>query len=612
MSSSGIVEEKVRNLPTLPGVYMFKDGKGKVIYVGKAKVLRSRVRSYFQKSGDTRHTIKFLVSKARDIDFIVTANEQEALILEDTLLKRYRPRYNIRLKDDKTYVSIKITTGESFPRILVTRKIKDDGSRYFGPFTSAQKVRETVKFLRSIFPLRVCGPAEFNNRIRPCLDYQIGLCSGPAVGRISRADYRELVDEAIMFLEGRNQRLLRVLKKKMGWASEEMEFERAAAIRDQIASIEETLKEQKVVSRRKVDQDVFAYIVEGDLFLVQAMFIRDGRLVGGRDFSFGYMDIPIESLLSSFISQFYGRGNFIPDEVIVPVGVEDGDIIQKWLSAKKGRRVYLTSPVRGHKVKLLRMGEENAGEALRKRLKAADERHEAALEEVGKRLKLKGLPKVIEAFDISNIGGKIAVGAMVTFLDGRPEKSRYRLFKVRMDNGPDDYGMMREVVSRRYRTAEAGEVPDLLLVDGGKGQLNIVTGVLSELGLSVPAVAAIAKDKAAGRSGGLAEKSGEKVYMPGRKNPVILRRGSRPDNLLMRIRDEVHRFAVSYHRRLRSRAIGSILESIPGIGMQRRKALLARFGGIDAMKRASLEDLTSVKGISKGVASLIKEQISVE
>ncbi len=601
-----MLEEKLDILPSKPGVYLMKGKDGKVLYIGKAKNLRSRVRSYFHKSSDTRYTVQFLVSKAFDIDFIVTANEKEALILEDTLLKKFKPRYNIRLKDDKTYVSIKLTVRERFPRILVTRRMKDDGSRYFGPYASAQKVRETIKFLRGIFPLRTCGNAEFNNRVRPCLDFQIGLCGAPAAGHITENAYMELVSETMMFLEGRNLGLVRILKKKMADASRKMDFERAASIRDQIASIEETLREQRVVSSYKKDQDIFAYAVDGDILLFQVMFIRGGRLVGGRVFSFKYLDIPVEEFFSSFLSQYYSRGNFVPNELILPLSIGDRDVIQEWLTDKKGTKVAITKPIRGIKVSLLKMAEANAKEALKKEGMADNNR--TLLEELKRRLRLSKMPKTIDAFDISNISGKMSVGAMVSFVDGKPDKKRYRLFKIRLTSGPDDYSMMREVMQRRYIKAVEANMPDLILVDGGKGQLNIALKVFEELGVTVPAVAAIAKDKETVTEAA----RGEKVYLPFRKDPIILKEDLAPDNFMKRVRDEAHRFAITYHRRLRSKGMVSMLEDIPGVGPKRRKALLIRFDGLEGLRNASLEEISAITGINQQVAALIKEKVHIK
>ncbi len=602
------IEEKLSTLPASPGVYLMKS-KEEVIYIGKAKNLRTRVRSYFLGKGDARYAVKYLARKVEDIDYIVTTNEKEALILEDTLLKKHKPRYNIRLKDSKTYVSIKITTNEKFPRIIVTRRIKRDGARYFGPYASARMVRDTVKYLRRIFPLCVCTPHEFRNRVRPCLDYQLGLCTAPAVGLVSEKDYRELVEGAIMFLEGRNRELGKKLKKKMLEASAAREYEKAAKLRDQIASIEATLEEQKVVSGVLKDQDVFAAARKNGSIVIQALFIRGGRLTGARDFPFHHVQLPDEEVFSSFLSQFYRPERYIPDEVLLPVAVEDVKVISDWLTDRKGKKVAVVKPGRGQKRKLVTMAEANAREALKKREKVAEHGMENVIVELKKRLRLKELPGTIEAFDISNIGGKQAVGAMVTFSNGRPDKSRYRLFRIKTVEEPDDYAMMYEVLLRRYGKKEGPPPPpppDLVLVDGGKGQLSIATRVMDELKIRGPSLAALAKERA---EAGVALK-GERVYLPNVKDPIWLKEGTGSDLFLRRIRDEVHRFAITYHRRLRGKTIASALERIPGIGAKKRSLLFERFGDLKTIAGADIEELIKVPGITKKLARTIKQELT--
>src|SRR3989338_2135319 len=439
-------KEQFKNLPKSPGVYLMKGNKGDILYIGKAKNLRNRVRSYFQETADIRYSVKFLVSKIADIECIVTTNEKEALILENTLLKKHKPRYNIRLKDDKTYVSIKLTLSETFPRIFITRQIKHvpagskqgkDGSRsplkpapacfkrgacgdkYFGPYSSAQKARETVRFIRRLFPLCSCSLSEFRNRVRPCLDYQLGICSAPCVNFISETAYKELVDKTILFLEGRNKELLSELRATMAEASSAQKFEKAGKIRDQIRSIEATLEEQKVVSQKMIDRDIFAYVSSDESLLIQALFVRDGRLSGARDFFFKNQEFPAEEALSSFLSQYYSgdrslltacRDRFIPDEIIVSLDIEDKEAIEGWLSEKKGRKVRIFLPSKGDRFKLLKMAEANAKEAIKKRQESV-EGHQALLEALKKRLHLKQIQKMIGAFDISNMGGNLFLSA---------------------------------------------------------------------------------------------------------------------------------------------------------------------------------------------------------
>jgi excinuclease ABC subunit C len=615
------IEEKLKNLPAAPGVYIMKGRNGEVLYIGKAKSLKSRVRSYFREGGDTRYSVKFITSRVEDIDYIVTANEKEALFLEDTLLKRHKPRYNIRLKDSKTYVSIKLTVNEKFPRILVTRYIKKDGARYFGPYVSARDVRDTIKFIRKIFPICTHSITGFRIKSRPCLDYQLGLCAGPEAGLISEEAYRELVNGAILFLEGRNQELIKILKESMNAASRNLDFEKAAAIRDRISAIAGMLEEQKVVSHRAVDRDVFAFVHQDGTLAMQALFIRDGRLLGGADYLFEDSGLPDEEVMSSFIAQFYRGERFVPDEVILPVRLEDAPVIGEWISGKKGRKVSLIVPIKGEKLKLLKMAESNAREALRKKQESAAEKA-GVLEGLQKRLHLKNIPERIEAFDISNIGGTRAVGAMVTFTRGEPDKGSYRLFKIRTSDGPDDYAMMHEVLSRRYgKSGEGGEgekeekaelpMPDLILMDGGKGQLNIALKVIGEFGIKDVDIVALAKERPEEERGTRGRNpvpvKGERVYLPNVKDPILLKEGSKPDLLLRRIRDEVHRFAISYHRKLRGKGLGSILDNVKGIGAKKRNALFERFGDLEDILAADISELVKVPGITEKLAQLIKE-----
>ncbi|MBI5826323.1 MAG: excinuclease ABC subunit UvrC [Deltaproteobacteria bacterium] len=608
------IEDRLKNLPVAPGVYLMKGKGSEVLYIGKAKNLRARVRSYFQKTGDTRYAVRFLASRVEDIDCIVTANEKEALLLEDTLLKQHKPRYNIRLKDSKTYVSIKITVRDSFPRILVVRQVKKDGSRYFGPYTSARAVRDAVKFIRGVFPLRVCSDAVFRNRTRPCLDYQMGLCPAPAVGLISEGAYRELVDSAIMFLEGRNRELLRLLKGRMEEAAGALDFEKAARLRDRINAIEEMLEEQKVVTHRGVDQDVFFLAREGPTVVVQTLLVRQGRLVGGNPYFFEESGLPDEEIISSFLTEFYRGERYIPDEAVLPIRIEDAGVLGEWLTEKKGRKVSIVAPLRGDKQRLLEMAESNALEALNKKRETEAGRH-GVLDELKRRLRLDKPPVHIEAFDISNIGGTLAVGAMVVFRNAAPDKGSYRLYRIKGIEGPDDYAMMEQALSRRYgkeggrgaQAAEAG-LPDLILMDGGKGQLNIALKVLDTLGIKGVETAALAKerDEEEARTGRISRAKGERVYRPNVKDPILLKEGSKADLLLRRIRDEVHRFAISYHRTLRSKGISSVLDTVPGIGEKKRRALFERFNDLDGIVNASLEDLMKVPGVTEKIAVAIK------
>ena len=605
------LKKLLKDLPASSGVYIMRGSGGEVLYIGKAKSLRPRVRSYFRTfPTDARYATRYLAARVADIESIVTTNEKEALMLEDTLLKKYRPRYNIRLKDDKTYLSIKITTKERFPKILTTRSIKKDGSMYFGPYASASMARETVKFLRRIFPLCVCSPSEFRNRARPCLDYQLGICSAPASGKISEIDYAALVRGAIMFLEGKNQDLVRGLKREMKAASTSLDYEEAAMIRDRIEAIEATLEEQKVVGRGAVDQDVFGVKRSEASLAVKVLFIREGRLVGGSDFFFADTLLPTEEIFDSFLTQYYRGERRVPGEIILPVKCPDARMIADWLGEKKGRKVRIIRPERGAKLKLMKMAELNAAESLKRRITENDGA-EALVAALARRLRLKRSPRLIEAFDISNTGGTNAVGALVAFVDGKPDKERYRRFKIKTVRGADDYAMISEVLTRRYKTGK--EMPDFVLIDGGKGQLAVAVAVFKELGIKGVSLAALAKDKkdGPGKAGEEKKSKGERVYMPNVKDPVYLKEGSKPDLLLRRIRDEVHRYAVTYHRKLRKKSsLHSVLDDIAGIGEKRKRALLLRFKDIEGISRATIEALEEVPGITGKLARVIKDVLS--
>ena len=588
------LEKRIEALPKGPGVYILKDGEGVPIYIGKAKDLRKRMRSYL-KGEDQRYTVRFLMERVADVECIITDTEKEALILEDTLIKRHKPRYNINLRDDKTYVSLRIDTREPFPRITVVRRVKRDGARYFGPYSSAQAVRETLRVLQEVFPLRTCSDTEFRNRKRPCIDYEMGRCLAPCVGLIDERAYRDLVKGVLLFLEGKRPDVVEGLRKRMEEAAEALDFEEAARLRDTIRAIELTIEKQVVARYTGKDQDVVAiYEGEGEV-LLNLLFVRRGRLIGSRDYLFPEKGLPIQETLSSFLSQFYQRGRFIPHEVILPFPLEDQEGLEELLKELKGEVVRIVVPKRGDRYRLLKMAEENAAVVYRmKREKRVE--MDQILEEVKGRLRLRRVPWRIEAVDISNISGDLAVGSIVAFYRGEPDKDGYRRYRIKGVVGMDDYSMMREVVWRRFRRIkEEGGGPDLLLVDGGKGQLAIAEGVVKELGIEVD-LAAIAKGKG---------READRFYIPGRKNPVVFKKDSPAYLLLQRIRDEAHRFAIAYHKRLRASRISSALEEIPGVGQKRKEALLSHFKGLEEIKRASVEDLCRVPSIDRRTAMSI-------
>lgn len=605
-ASSPLIEEKLEAAPARPGVYLLKDARGKVIYVGKAKSLRSRVRSYFR-GGDDRHQVRFLMRRVADLETLVTTNEKEALILENNLIKQYKPRYNVRLKDDKSYVSVKVTMRDEWPRILVTRKIREDGSKYYGPYHSAWSVRETLDTIRKVIPLRTCSDGVFRNRARPCLEYQIKRCLAPCCLAVDPEAYRRHLREAMLLLEGKSDELVRKLRADMEVAAEDLRFEEAARLRDRLRAIELTQQRQQVVTHGGADQDVFGLYREGGFVEAQVLFVRGGKLTGHQAYGFDDIELDDDELLESILTQFYQGERYIPAEVIVPLDLDDASVRAEVLSERKGARVTFLRPQRGDKARLLEMAAENAAHGFRER-RDADRNREKMAEELQRRLHLRSAPKRIECYDISNIQGTHAVGSMVTFDEGEPDKKRYRRFRIRTVEGSDDFAMMFEVLTRRFRRAkEEGRYPDLVVVDGGKGQLNVAVEVLRELEINEVDVVGLAKMRVE-RDARAPEvkRSDERVFLPGRKNPVVLRSNSGALFLLQRIRDEAHRFAVSYHRELRAKErLRSPLDAIDGVGPERRKALLRHFGSLTRIRAATVEDLAAVPGIPRSLAAVV-------
>ncbi len=525
------IEKKVQHLPESPGVYILKDLKGTIIYIGKAKSLRNRVRSYSQRADERDIKTRILISKIADVDYLVTESEKEALILENNLIKKYKPRYNVKIKDDKNYPYLRLTVDEPCPRLMIVRRVKRDGSLYFGPYPSALAVRSTLKLIYKLFPLRSCKDAKFRDRTRPCINYEMGRCLAPCVGKADAHTYREIVKEVRLFLEGKDHELVRILKKKMKAKSDRLDFEWAARIRDQIQSIEKVIERQHIVSRGFLDQDVIGFHRNGGIG-VQALFIRNGMLMGGRFFSLSQQKWPDEEIVSSFINQFYGEGKFIPQEILLPFSIQDHELIEQWLTEKKGKKVKLTVPKRGDRLHLVRMATENAEKAHRSKTQLESD-PERILRELQEKLRLTRFPRRIEAFDISDIRGGFAVGSMVVFEGGEPLKSHYRHFRIKSLSGADDYGMMYEILIRRYQRAlqESG-LPDVLMVDGGKGQLNVALGVLKELGIDGVDVIGLAKDRVQEGHAPSIEKKGERIFLPKRKEPISLSKTSPTLHLL--------------------------------------------------------------------------------
>jgi len=607
------IAEKLANLPSRPGVYLMRDKAGKVIYVGKAKDLRSRVRAYFN-SADERSQVQFLVQRIEDVETLVTTSDKEALILENNLIKQYKPRYNIRLKDDKSYLSIKVTTAHPWPRIFATRKIVKDGSRYFGPFSSAVAARETIDIIEKHFLLRNCTDHNFRNRSRPCLQYQIKRCMAPCVLPVSEDVYREHVRQAMLFIDGKRQELVAELRQKMQQKSEALEFEAAARIRDQIQAVEKTLEKQRMVAHWGADQDIFGLYREGGFIEVQVLLVRQGKLTENLSYSLEDLEFPDEEIVASVLTQFYQGPRFVPDEILVPVELEDRDARAEYLSERKGKKIEIICPQRGDKRHLVQMAEENAKQSFGER-HDQEKAREKMLRELEQNLHLKRYPQRIECFDISTIHGAHAVGSMVTFINGEPDKRFYRHFRIRTidaSSGGDDFGMMLEMLKRRFaRGKEDADLPDLIVVDGGRGQLAMALTAMAELGIDGVDAVGLAKMRvqAAARSTEI-ERSEERVFLPGQSNPVILKRNSNALFLLQRVRDEAHRFAITHHRKLRSRqTLYSALDRIPGVGGARKRALLRAFGSVKRIEAATLEELLQVPLMNQRIAQDILQAL---
>lgn len=537
---------KVKTLPTLPGVYLMKDKKNEVIYVGKAKNLRNRVRSYFQVNTDERLYSKFMVKRVNDIDFLVTDTEKEALILENNLIKQFKPRFNINLRDDKTFVSVKIDLRKPFPYPGIVRQIENDGSLYFGPYSSSKSIRGTLRYINEVFFIRKCTDNVFKSRKRPCLYYQLGKCLGPCCNLVDKKTYRDLIDQVVLVLKGKTGELVKVLKGEMEKASMSLKYEDAAKIRDRLNSIEQTVEKQKIHSMKFVDRDVFGYCVEGKDMCIQAMFIRSGNLTNASSYNFTIKYYSAESIFGSFLNQFYLNNCFIPTEVIIPVTTEDMSVLSEVLSELKGQKVEIINPQRGDKVKLLEMALKNAASSL----KLKHEHGEGCadiLSCMATTFDLKNYPATIECFDVSNLTGELAVGAMVVFKDGIQFKSGYRKFKIKDMALNDDFSMMREILKRRYiRALDENCLPDLAVIDGGKGHLSVAVDVLKELGISSMDVISIAKGKKRKNTiDHIFNAANDIEYNLAADSPELL--------LVQRIRDEAHRFAITYHRKIRQK-----------------------------------------------------------
>lgn len=615
------VQQILDNLPTKPGVYIHKDKNGTIIYVGKAINLRNRVRSYFATNVDSTKTLR-LRNQIEDIEIITTDSELEALLLEMTLIKKHKPRYNIMLKDDKRYPYIKVHWGEPYPKVTVTRRMDKDGSRYFGPYTSVWAVHQTLDLLRKIFPYLTCDRVITGKDERPCLYYDIKLCNGPCIGAVNQAQYREMIQQLMDFLNGRSDHIAKNIEAKMNAAAEAMQFEKAAEYRDQLKAIQAVITKQKVISTADTDQDVIAFARDQGDACVQVFFIRQGKLIGREYFLLeGTEDESDQDVLRDFLTQFYDEAAYVPKEVLLPHEVEEARVIEQWLKQKRNTKVALHVPHRGQKKELVEMAATNAQDTLatlRQQWAADRSKHVTAITELQEALALPVPPSRIECYDISHTQGAQTVASMVVFVQGAPRKNDYRRFNVRTVTN-NDYGAMKEVLTRRfqrYKEATSGELhdpteigkqketawailPDLLIVDGGKGQLAMAMDVLHEFGLfdEVP-LAGLAKQE-------------EELFRPGMAQSVLLPRRSEALYLVQRVRDEAHRFANEGHRTQRSKVgIASVLDSVPGIGPKRRKALLTHFGSLEELKKATVVEITAVPGISLDVAQSIKDHLA--
>jgi len=601
----------IKHFPASPGVYLMKDETGRIIYVGKAINLRKRVGSYFTGSGDSRYQIRFLMNRVAAVDWIVTDTEKEALILENSLIKEHRPRYNLSLRDDKTYFSLRLDPAEEFPRLTIIRKVLRDNARYFGPYASATAAREVLKEICRLFPLRHYPLKNCLQRRRPCLYYQLKQCSAPCFGKISPAEYAALVEGAALFLSGRSDDIARIFRQRMFAAAEREEYEEAARCRDLLNSIEKTVEKQKVVSAGG-DTDVIGIFSQGESLHVSILFIRHGTLLGSRNYHFTW-ELDAAEAINSFLAAYYSREVILPDEILLPSAAADYKALAELLSERKGRKVAILQPQRGDKYRLLQLAEKNAANAAAEHLKKSEESG-AILEELKERLHLRQTPRRIECYDISNIQGVNAVGSQVSFVAARPDKANYRRYRIKTVAQADDFAMMREVLSRRFRHGAADEPPDLIIVDGGAGQLGILSAVMEELGIDGIDLAGLAKSRVESsvRSTAL-QRSDERVFLPGRKNPVQLRQNSPALLLLARIRDEAHRFAITYHRQLRGKAaLNSALDRISGIGGILKKRLLTQFGSVASIREASPEQLAAVKGVTTALATKILQQLRAE
>ncbi len=591
--------------PTSPGCYLMRNERGQILYVGKAKNLRARLRNYINET-DSRYSVKFLMRRVASIEYLVVDTEKEALLLENSLIKAHKPKYNVRLRDDKTYISIRLDPRETFPRLRVVRRHKEDGARYFGPYHDTRAARKTLKQMQKLVPLRICSNHVMANRTRPCIYYQMKQCAAPCVGLVAPEAYARLVEQALLILEGRSAELEQQLLDGIAAAAGALKFEEAAVLRDRLHDLRATVEPQRAVTSGVMDErDVFGVHVEGRFIEIQVLFYRGNTMVGGEAFSFDHVETPVAEILASFLLQFYSVAPVIPKEVLLPVAVDDQDALAELLSEKRGGRVALRCPRRGALKRIVALANDNAKRAFTDR-RGQEKAIMDTLEQTRAALHLSRIPERIECFDVSTIQGSNTVAAMVVFEHGLPAKQRYRRYAVKNISGQDDFSAMREALERRYRRAVAeDELPDLVLIDGGKGHLNVALAVLKSLGLAALPCAAIAKSRV-----GEGTTSFERFFIPGRMNPIVPPQRGPVVQLLSRVRDEAHRFAIGYHRIKRKKStITTALLDIPGVGPTLARRLLTQFGSLTRVRQATVEQLARTPGIHATLAQQIHEAL---
>ena len=610
--TGNLINEQLKQLPANPGVYLMKDAGGKIIYVGKAGNLSNRVRSYFQPSAKLAPKTLQQVEEAKELEFFITNSEYEALILENNLIKRYRPFYNVRLKDDKGYPYIRINVNEDWPTVSFTRSMKDDGARYFGPFTSPWSVKQTLKVLEGIFRFRSCDKPITGTDKRPCLKYHLGHCLAPCTGFVTKEEYKEAIKQIVLFLDGKRDKVIREFELRMKSAAESLDFERAAQLRDRIGAIHNVIEGQKIAAKVSGNEDAIAFVTDKDQAYVQVFFVRGGKLIGRESFVLtGAKAEEPKQIMTSFVKQYYASATYIPPLLLLQYPIDDKDVIRDWLKQKRNGAVNISVPRKGSKKQLVQIVAENAEQGW-KQMKvkqfAAPAILESALKEIQEKLGLPRPPERMEGYDISNIQGKEAVGSMVVFENGRAKPSHYRRFRIKTVPEANDYAMLQEILRRRFKrmninqtdtdTKETwGILPDLVLIDGGKGQLHAAYTAIKEAGAGAISIASLAKEN-------------EEIFITGRSTAIVLPRNSPGLQLLQRVRDEAHRFAVAYFTKVhKKKTFTSSLDNIPGIGPKRKRALLKQFGTVKAIREASQEGLMMVKGMTPDLVEKLREHL---